>query len=604
MKSKEVHSVELKLDASSIPGDCVFLSVLSAIIVPLIIWLGGLVLATLNPADSIVIPFWESGWTAFSAERSRLSSALMLLLGIALLGLVQASVLLLHYRRASEISVARSRRLYELMMSKSRLLARLQSVSGQRSGLRGLLQDDVPEFRDYWSFILRSVPRHAFQIVTCLTLAVLIDWVTALLAIVCFALLRQLHVWTLQTNRRRQPVLVERVDDAQRELHESFESTPLLESVHSEEFANGVQQELLGRFLKARLEFERNSIWEKPLVVFVSTMMSLFICSIVAVRILDESVPLDVPGAVTIGAAMFFADLGFTRVIKSRSMLGELQPHAAQIERFLSQAIPEEPQATTDQTLRPLVGITLDHVTLRGGNRDRLLEEITVELPNNRMIAVVGTDHRQVTAFGELLLGYGQPGSGRLLFGEKLSSDLTTECFRNHFTWVASDGPIITSTLRNNLGLQENDPRMIEVDDAFIAMRVKEVFQYLPDGLATIIYPQDDRLTPDQQYRIGLARAAIKAPSLVVAQEPDVRVQANVEEDSTAAFRSLVSEGRVTVVIPARSITLRESDMVVVLHEHQVVDVGRHAELLNRCEIYRHINYVRFSPLMHRFEIK
>ncbi len=79
-------------------------------------------------------------------------------------------------------------------------------------------------------------------------------------------------------------------------------------------------------------------------------------------------------------------------------------------------------------------------------------------------------------------------------------------------------------------------------------------------------------------------------------EEPDKHVEAAVEQDSLEAICSLVKPTSITVLLPHRLLSLRQCDSVILLHDHKVVDIGTHNELLQRCDLYRHLNYVRFNP--------
>jgi ABC-type multidrug transport system fused ATPase/permease subunit len=124
---------------------------------------------------------------------------------------------------------------------------------------------------------------------------------------------------------------------------------------------------------------------------------------------------------------------------------------------------------------------------------------------------------------------------------------------------------------------------------------VADAIMNLPEGLQTLVSPSEERLPPDSLFRIGIARGFVKKRSIVVAEEPKP-MRASIEADSTEALVQLKNEGVIVVVLPNRLSTLRAADQVVVLHDHQVSDRGTHAELLERSELYRHLNYVRFAP--------
>jgi ABC-type multidrug transport system fused ATPase/permease subunit len=125
--------------------------------------------------------------------------------------------------------------------------------------------------------------------------------------------------------------------------------------------------------------------------------------------------------------------------------------------------------------------------------------------------------------------------------------------------------------------------------------RVSDAIFELPDGLQTLVSSNEQRLSPDLMFRLGIARAFLKKPSIIVAEEP-APGQPGIEAETTRALLEARNQSCVVLVLPARLSTLRAADQVVVLHHRKVADVGTHNELLERSELYRHWNYMHFAP--------
>ncbi len=104
-------------------------------------------------------------------------------------------------------------------------------------------------------------------------------------------------------------------------------------------------------------------------------------------------------------------------------------------------------------------------------------------------------------------MGYGRPVSGRLLIDGTLVSDLTPQSLSNCSLWVSADGPLITGTVQDNLSRRTGDYASLDINEILRASKATEIVQRLPDGLATLITPNDDRLSDDAAFRLGIARA-------------------------------------------------------------------------------------------------
>jgi ABC-type multidrug transport system fused ATPase/permease subunit len=155
---------------------------------------------------------------------------------------------------------------------------------------------------------------------------------------------------------------------------------------------------------------------------------------------------------------------------------------------------------------------------------------------------------------------------------------------------------LVAGTVQDNLLPPTARNSGLDLNEALARSQVAEAVRQLPDGLATLISPGDDRLVGDTPFRLAIARASLTKSSVFVIEEPAIHYDAAMEQQTLAGMRSLVSPETFTIVLPQRLLTLRQCDLLVMLHDHQLVACGTHAELLQQHELYRHLNYLRFNP--------
>jgi ABC-type multidrug transport system fused ATPase/permease subunit len=223
------------------------------------------------------------------------------------------------------------------------------------------------------------------------------------------------------------------------------------------------------------------------------------------------------------------------------------------------------------------------------------LDDVSVIFRPGQLTAIVSPDPFLAKALVEMVLGFGQPVSGRLLFDQVESKDLSSQLIREHSLWIAPNGPLLTGTIEDNLWLGLQRDATIDMREITKLARVSDAIFELPDGLQTLVSSNEQRLSHDLMFRLGIARAFLKKPGILVAEEP-ASSQPGIEAETTRALLEVRNHSCVVLVLPNRLSTLRAADQVVVLHHRRIADMGTHNELLERSELYRHWNYMHFAP--------
>ena len=143
--------------------------------------------------------------------------------------------------------------------------------------------------------------------------------------------------------------------------------------------------------------------------------------------------------------------------------------------------------------------------------------------------------------------------------------------------------------------MAEPDLTQDQIDDAARRLRGLEAIKDLPEAFATTVGPGGTNVAASIAFRIGLARAMIGNPSVLIVQEPPEPTDETEAHAIDAALQQLRS-GRTLIVVPSRLATLRAADRVFLIHQGRLHAEGTHTELLQANALYRHLNYVLFTP--------
>ena len=251
-------------------------------------------------------------------------------------------------------------------------------------------------------------------------------------------------------------------------------------------------------------------------------------------------------------------------------------------------------------TARPIAciekEIRLQQVTLAGADGTKLLDALSLSIPAGQKAAIVASDPHAAMALAGLLVRLYDPAAGQVLFDDQDIASLTLGSVRANALLVPEDGMLFDGTVGDNIAC--GDPRYssLQVIDAAKLARAHKFISDLPQGMNTIIGRHGVQLDAGQAFRIGLARALLRDPSLMVLLEPKLATGESATTQLDESLR-LAAEGRTTLVLPARIETLQHVNCVYLLHHGKLLTQGTHAELLETCDVYRYLSYVRFDRL-------
>ncbi len=520
-----------------------------------------------------------------------------LLLVMAIVMVVIISIAMsIFYRQIQAVAVGFEVNIISAMRNHSKQLAVSRTLSAQQTALVDGLEYHLPRIRTSLTRWWRTYPRHVIQFAGCILIAFLIQPLLTLLTIVGASLVSLIYRQVDRLRRTALPVVRERASQRRSELLTLCLKGPLLESVHAEKEIN---QRFSGELLNYEKEAVRSlssSAWKTPLIVMVAGILGCIFLFVVSVQVLRPESTFSIAGALTFLLSGVGAAVSVVRLQRSARDLKNIDNAADELVRFLSLPVERFDAANLKSIERISQQAELDHVTLQDSSGRKLLENVSLVFKPGRLIGVVASERIQAQALVELLMGYGRPVSGRMLVDGELISDLKPDSLSRCSLWVSPDGPLITATVQDNLTSPNGASTSVDLNGILRASKAMEVVQQLPDGLATLITPGDDRLTSDTPFRLGIARANLRSPSIVVIEEPELHVDPKTEQDTIDSIRSLVKHSSITVLLPHRLLTVRQCDVVVLVHDHKIADIGTHAELLQRSDLYRHLNYVRFNP--------
>jgi ABC-type bacteriocin transporter len=290
-------------------------------------------------------------------------------------------------------------------------------------------------------------------------------------------------------------------------------------------------------------------------------------------------------GALTIGELMFFYTLlGFMLEPLGRlaTINLQLQDALVAVDR-LYQVIDLEAEQVGVPGRLPfrglLRGIELRGVGFRYGCRAKVLEGMDLAIPAGKVVAVVGESGSGKSTLLKLLMGFHSPTEGQILVDGTDMRDYDLGSLRGGIGLVAQDPFIFTGTIAENVALGRPGATRAEVVAAARAAGLDEFIAGLPERYETVIGERGANLSGGQRQRMAIARALLRSPEVLIFDEATSHLDTATERAIQENLRADLA-GKTVVLVAHRLSTIKEADLIYVLHRGRVAEVGTHQQLL------------------------
>ncbi len=224
-----------------------------------------------------------------------------------------------------------------------------------------------------------------------------------------------------------------------------------------------------------------------------------------------------------------------------------------------------------------------------------VLTDVSFRVPGGSTTAIVGPSGAGKSTVVNLLLRFLQPSAGEIrLDGQDIGAASATEA-RRHVGVVFQDPVLFHGSIAENIRFGREGIGQRDVAQAADIAAATDFIEATRDGFDTQVGERGLRLSGGQAQRIAIARAIAGDPRVLVLDEATSALDAEAEH---LVLRGLerAREGRTTLVIAHRLSTVHQADQVVVLDAGRVLDVGRHAQLYERCGLYRELCDRQMQP--------
>jgi len=227
-----------------------------------------------------------------------------------------------------------------------------------------------------------------------------------------------------------------------------------------------------------------------------------------------------------------------------------------------------------------------------------VLKGIDLTIEPGQLVALVGPSGAGKTTLASLVTRLYDVDSGAVLVDGHDVRDVTLQSLRSHIGVVAQDPHLFHDTVRSNLRYARPGATDAEIEQACRSAQIYDVIAALPEGFDTVVGERGYRLSGGEKQRLSIARMLLKNPAIVVLDEATSHLDSENEALIQEALAATL-QGRTSIVIAHRLSTITAADQIVVLNDGEVVETGRHSELLDNDGLYSELytTLVRDQPV-------
>ena len=344
-----------------------------------------------------------------------------------------------------------------------------------------------------------------------------------------------------------------------------------------------------------------NSAWKSqffsglmmPLMNFVGNLGYAAICVLGGY--------LTIQGRISVGDIQAFIQYvrSFTQPISQIANISNvLQQTAAAAERVFEFLEEEEEVADPDQPLDPSVvdgEVAFAHVKFGYDPSKIIIHDFSAIIQPGQRVAIVGPTGAGKTTMVKLLMRFYDVTEGAILLDRYDLRQFSRDGLRSLFGMVLQDTWLYHDTIMENIRYGRLSATDDEVIAAAKAAGVHRFIRTLPDGYNTVLSEDADNISQGQKQLLTIARAILSDPKILILDEATSSVDTRTEQKIQRAMNTLM-EGRTSFVIAHRLSTIRDSDLILVMRDGDIVEVGNHEDLMQRKGFYADLYQSQFEP--------
>ncbi|SFG06574.1 ABC transporter ATP-binding protein [Oribacterium sp. WCC10] len=238
--------------------------------------------------------------------------------------------------------------------------------------------------------------------------------------------------------------------------------------------------------------------------------------------------------------------------------------------------------------------IDIDHLWFSYDKTKKLLTDINIHVNPGETVAIVGPTGCGKSTLINLLMRFYEPDEGGIKVDGFDNREVTRESLRNNFGMVLQETWLKATTIRRNIAYGKPDATMEEIVEAAKKAHCDGFIRRLPQGYDTVLGEDGGSLSQGQKQLLCIARLMLRLPPMLILDEATSSIDTRTELHIQHAFDRMM-EGRTTFIVAHRLSTIRNADLILVLKDGNIIEQGRHEELLSKGGFYSTLYNSQFA---------
>lgn len=351
----------------------------------------------------------------------------------------------------------------------------------------------------------------------------------------------------------------------------------------------GIEISLLGRFEKATDEVQKMTMKNIVLNAWYSTLGSA-IGIITTVIVLGLGVFFVSRGEMALENVMFIYQFAasavyglvsigrsltrFQNVAASANRVFELFDSPSENKRVNMPSIAK--QRIINQPTIKITNMTFSYQD----EREAALNNVSMIINKGEHIALVGESGSGKSTFFKLLLGLYEPDEGDILIEGVNTKEVSLKSVREYFSYVSQDSPLFDGSIKDNIRMGKKDATDTEIIQTAIKANTNGFIMEFPNGYDSEVGELGAQISGGQKQRVAITRAILHNAPVLLLDEATSSLDSYNEKQIQEALNEF-SKDKTTIVAAHRLSTVKESDMIYVFSKGEIIEVGKHDQLMN-----------------------